>query len=411
MFDFSQKQLKSRVPVRWHAMVEYALYLHEGSMHAPHLPLPFAWHDGGREEGMLYFGVLEATMAALDLLFVDPKFACEQVYNILSLQTSDGFIPSRLIFSNDLNTKTSQLAAPGLWPWIIELILQVHPHFLSKEDLHVFYYALEKQLLWLEKSRRNSQGGFFHLDIHDGFCESGYGLELRFLSGDREDPIEEDSCVDATSQAYYMYNALLRLADQLNINNSQALERQEFLQTFIQKKLYDPSSRFFYDQWHFSSEKINTPLPISYLGLWPVICQSASSEQALNIIRDYLLNPQQLYCIHPLAGLSQQHPSFAMVGWLGPVRNSQLLWLVLGLKNYGLAPTIAHLLERALEHTADQFVRTQTLWECYHPYGSHPQEIIKLSGDDLLAPSGEHICHNPVIAMSYLLHELRSVLQ
>jgi hypothetical protein len=398
MFENAKQFIHSKIPPHWQALLDYNLYLHEGSIHAPHSPLKFNWHDSGHST-VLCFGTFEASLAAMNLVSLEPKFAIEQVYNILSLQQADGFLPSYLIFNNDLTTRYSQMTAPVLWPWIIESARQ-KGHSL---DLKTFFEALKKQIKWWEVNRKTDSGGFFFLDIQDGFSESTYGLELRFLPQGLDEELLLDSCIDATCQMYALYDIYLKWASLLKEEVTETYQKLEKIRFFIQNQLFDTTTQFFHDEWHINKKK----RPICVLGLWPIFCRAANAQQSLQILREHLLNPQHFYCTHPITSLSQSHKDFSPIGWLGPVRNSQLLLLTLGLKGYDLSTAASHLIERALNTTADQFTRSANIWEFYHPLGGHPQEMIKLVDGVLETPSPSHTTHNPLIALGYEFVHLR----
>lgn len=399
MFENAKQFIESKIPARWQALLEYNLYLHEGAMHAPHAPFSFSWHDSGHSTAVC-FGTFEASLAALNLANLEPQFAIEQVHNILQLQQNDGFLPSHLIFNQDLSTRCTQITAPVLWPWVVEAIRQRGYRF----DLSKFFNALKQQIQWWETHRKTQSGGFFFLDIQDGFSESTYGLELRFLPEDLEEELERDSCIDASCQMYILYDLYLKWAELFKEDTSSIIQKRDSLRHFIQNELYDKSSAFFYDQWHL--HKQDSP-PVSILGLWPLFSRAASGVQALEVLRRYLLSPSHFYCTHPVTSLSQSHKNFSPVSWLGPVRNSQLLFLLLGLKGYGLAQAAAHLAERALDMTAQQFLKSKNIWEFYHPQGGHPQEMIKWVDGILETPMASHLTHNPLLAIALQLLELR----
>lgn len=401
MFEHAKFHLARLIPLRWQAMIEYSFYLYEGSIHAPHLPLPYSWHDGG-DTSTLFFGTFETSLTALNFALIEPSFAIEQVYNILSLQQENGFIPARLSFDANLNTRPSRLSGPILWPWAIQAI---HQNGFDIERLEYFFGALHKQVEWFEQNRKSQYGGFYFIDIYDGFEESCVGLELRFLPQSNDEPLSHDCCIDASCQLYAAYDILGKWANALGENASGYYEKANQLRAFIQQRLFCPRTHFFYDSWHLNSLTVQPP--ISVLGLWPLFTRAANPDQVATILKDYLINSSHFYGPHPICTLSQSHPSFSPVGWLGPVRNSQLLFLSLGLKGYGLEPLLAHLLEKALDQTCDHFHRTHTLWEFYHPQGGHPQEMIKLAGDSLETPNPQHVIHNPLFALAMSVKRVR----
>ena len=60
------------------------------------------------------------------------------------------------------------------------------------------------------------------------------------------------------------------------------------------------------------------------------------------------------------------------------------------------------LVEAALDDTAEQFRRSGTIWEFYHPHGGRPEELKRKPQTGRNQPFGDYIGHNPLLAMARL---------
>ena len=78
------------------------------------------------------------------------------------------------------------------------------------------------------------------------------------------------------------------------------------------------------------------------------------------------------------------------------------LWAAKGCLRYGRTDAAVVLLEKALDATEEQFEKTGTLWEFYHPLGGDPRTLLRQNKSDASAPIEDYLGHNPLIAMADL---------
>jgi D-alanyl-D-alanine dipeptidase len=76
------------------------------------------------------------------------------------------------------------------------------------------------------------------------------------------------------------------------------------------------------------------------------------------------------------------------------------MWAARGCLRYQRPDAAQKLLERALEASAQQFARTGTIWEFYHPQGGSEMELQRKPNYNM--PCRDYLGHNPLIAMALL---------
>jgi neutral trehalase len=192
-----------------------------------------------------------------------------------------------------------------------------------------------------------------------------------------------------------MYDHAARWSRQLGQAPDAWEEKANALRQFIQSELWDPGSGFFYDRWCVQEPGRRH---LAFEGMWPVVTGAATKEQALRVIDEHLLNPNEFFAPHPITTVALSDPKFELRMWRGPAWNCMTYWAARGCLRYGRADAAQRLLERALDATALQFERTGTIWEFYHPAQGDPESLFrKASGRR--TPCRDYLGHNPLFAM------------
>ena len=185
---------------KWQPLLHYVVELHEKGLHSPFSYLPYMWEDiaPGQFKGGV-FGNWDTLHIAWNHVYCASGHAKDQIFNILSLQGEDGFLPGSL-FLDEIQFKwNSNVTFPPLWPIILQ---EYYQETQDDKVLKKAYPLLVKQLQWFENNRQTPEGGFYYIDILDQICESGVENSPRFI------PIgnaENIACIDATSHIYSMY--------------------------------------------------------------------------------------------------------------------------------------------------------------------------------------------------------------
>jgi glycogen debranching enzyme len=338
------------------------------------------------------FGHVDLTHERLDTVRALPEHARNQVRNELSGQQQDGLIPGVITF--DAAGKASwkdNKGYPPLWPVSVDAYVAVSGDvgFLA-ECLD----ALRRQIGWFEGKRALPGGGFYYWDVIQRPWESGVDEGIRY---DQRPPSAAAS-VDASAHVYLLYEHAARWSRTLGRPYAMWEEKAKALRQFIQAELWDPESGFFYDAW-----TVRRPdrRHLAFEGMWPVVTGAATQAQALRVIDEHLLNPQEFFAQHPISTVALCDPKFELRMWRGPAWNSMTYWAARGCMCYGRTDAARRLLEAALDATAIQFQRTGTIWEFYHPQSGDPKSVLRKSKGRRI-PCQDYVGHNPLFAMADL---------
>jgi neutral trehalase len=224
--------------------------------------------------------------------------------------------------------------------------------------------------------------------------ESGMDEGIRY----HERPGAPAACIDACSHVFMLYDHAARWSKQLGQPAGEWETKAKALQTFIQEKLWDPQTGFFYDKWIVGHPERRH---LAFEGMWPVVVGAATPAQAKRVIEEHLLNPKEFFAPHPISAVGLSDSKFELRMWRGPTWNCMTYWAARGCLRYGRNDAARKLLEAALDATAKQFERTGTVWEFYHPQGGDP-ESLKRKPTGRNVPCRDYLGHNPLFAMADL---------
>jgi glycogen debranching enzyme len=324
-----------------------------------------------------------------------PEHAREQLFNDIAAQQDDGFLPGSIYWDKATIRYSRTQGHPPVWVYAVD---QYYAMTGSKEFLKPFYRAAVKQLDWFEKHRKADGEGYFYTDILTHQWESGVDEGIRFL----DVKTGKFACIDATAHVYQMYDLTAKWAAILGKDPDPFKRRADQLREFIQTKMFDSGTGFFYDAWAMQDQ---AKRHYSYEGLWPVIVGAATPEQARRVIDENILKPDRFFCAHPVATVGVRDLLFELRMWRGPAWNSMTYWVALGCMRYDRSTAAAALVERALDDSAAQFKRTATIWEFYHPQGGKPEDLRRKPNHP--QPCPDYLGHNPLFAMARLYDRVK----
>ena len=393
-------------------MLTYTADLHEMDTHQAEPPFKYPWEDTGRGYGYgPGFGHWDLIHAVLDEMPVAPEHVKEQLLNDIGMQLPSGFLPGLYwmrtttgkqdvgIYDN-ANAKFSPTQGnPPLWVVAADDYLQQTGN--DPALMRQFLSAARLQLGWFERERRAQPDGFLYLDIVNHKWESGVDQGIRFDdAGLASAHPNSTACVDATSQVYQEYMYAAKWARELHEDATPLEKRAGDLRHFIQTKLWDARDGFFYDSWILDGSVPNRLRTDSFEGMWPMVVGAATPEQAHRVIDEWLMNPKRFFTKHPIATVSASDPKFELRMWRGPVWNSMTYWAARGSLHYDRPQAARRLLEAALDDTAARYDRTGRMWEYYHPFAGHPEDLKRKPETSRNMPFTDYLDHNPVIAMA-----------
>ena len=386
----------------WCEMLTYVAELHGRSTHPAQVPFPYPWEEIG--PGYCYgpgFGHWDAIHAFLDTQYDEPEHARRQLLNYLSVQSEDGMLPGVVWMPRaDAPSRreprwSNRTSHPPVWPMAAQAYVD-----LVQDDglLPRVYDPLIRQIYWFEQHRRAEPQGFYYSDILTFDWESGVDEGVRFKDV-QPGPF---ACVDATAHMYLLYTAAEDWGARLGATTGLYGAKADRLRAFIQRELFSEETGFFHDSW-----SVNRPdrRPMALEGMWPMVVGAATGTQARRVIDENLLNPRRFFTTHPVSTVGVEEPDFELRMWRGPTWNSMTYWSAWGCLRYGRAAAARILLERALDSSAEQFGRTGTIWEFYHPQGGAPELLLRKPNTPYNTPCRDYLGHNPLIAMARLWGE------
>ncbi len=391
MLDNLKREVRDLGKPEWRPMLSYLAELHERSIHPAGGPFPYPWEEIGL--GYCYgpaFGHWDIVHQVLDVLPSEPDHARHQLLNNLANQTSDGLVPGSIWMKGPEPKWSVNGGHPPVWP----VAVQDYRDLTGSDDLiRECFGPLVRQIGWFESSRAAEGNGFYYLDILERKWESGVDEGVRF----DDIPPGPHACVDATSHVYTLYDMAAAWAQRLGEDGSDLAARRDELGEFIRREMFDEETGFFHDVWAVDRPERRH---LAFEGIWPVVVGAASQEQARRVIEENLLAPDRFLSRHPIATVALRDPRFELRLWRGPAWNSMTYWAARGCLRYGRPDAAKALLERALDASAEQFERTGTIWEFYHPHGGDQSEVARKPHTQYNTPCADYLGHNPLIAMA-----------
>ncbi|MGG1519362.1 trehalase family glycosidase [Paenibacillus oryzisoli] len=385
----------------WRPMLVYTAELHERNMHPASAPFPYPWE----EIGIGYFaspafGHWDLIHQVMDSLPCEPLHARHQLLNNLALQGADGHVPGTIWLWNNQVKWSTVTGNPPVWPIAVQEHYELHGDLSLPEAC---YEPLLRQLGWFERKRKAEGEGYFYTDILTHSWESGIDDGVRY------DAVQTGAfaCIDATCHVYQMYEHAAKWAELLGHEADKArfAARAEQLGAYIRERLYAEDAGFFYDSWSVNNPALRRT---TMDGMWPIVVGAATKEQANSVIDRYLLNPERFFTAHPIPAVSLDDPGFELRMWRGPTWNSMTYWAARGCVRYGRTDAALKLLEKALDATAEQFERTETVWEFYHPHLGEQTALARKPYTDVNEPCRDYLGHNPAIALARLWTQLQA---
>ncbi|MDG5787078.1 trehalase family glycosidase [Evansella sp. AB-P1] len=379
----------------WQQVLHYTEQLHKDCTYPPETPFPYPWENIG--SGYCYgpaFGHWDIVHATLDAIHTRKEHAKNQLLNNFHNQSIDGFLPGVIYKSNNEVNWSSVQTHPPVWPIAVE-------DYMNKYDdtsiLLPSYEAIKKQIAWFENNRNAEEEGFYYTDILNNLWESGVDDGIRF----KEIATGKFPCVDATSHVYLLYSYAEKWAIKLNdLENSSIFEgKAKALKEYIQTTLFDEETGFFHDSWAVGKPHQRH---LAFEGIWAIVVGAATDSQAQLVIDKNLLNPNRFFTDHPMPTVAINDPDFELRMWRGPSWNSMTYWAARGCMKYERKDAAMAILEKALDATSEQFERTGTIWEFYHPFLGEQTEVKRKPYTEFNQPCKDYLGHNPLIAMAYL---------
>ena len=272
----------------------------------------------------------------------NPELAKNEVRSLFAYQDkATGMIPDYVSRRKErINWRDSK---PPLASWAV---MNIYKATGDKEFVAEMFDRLIAYHNWWYTHRDHDGNGICEYGSTDGSLiaaawESGMDNGVRFddavmLANAPEKSWsmdQENICLN--SFLYAEKNTLFELATLIGRDNEVAhlIKEAKFIKEYVQTKMYDKESGFFYDRKLESGELVKVMGAECWLPLWAGI---ATPKQA-KAVAEKMVNPAHFFTTVPLGTLDVSHPKLRATNgyWRGPVWIDQVYFGVTGLKNYG----------------------------------------------------------------------------
>lgn len=324
----------------------------------------------------------DAWQIASGNVYYNPEGAKSEMLSLFDYQAENGMVPDFIGYNKARNNWRDSKPPVASWG-----AMNVYKVTGDKAFLDEIFDKLYKFHQWWYAERDHDHNGICEYGSTDGTLiaaawESGMDNGVRFddtrmLKNEMEKAWsmdQENICLNS-----FLYVDKLTLSEMASILGKQELSEQlakeaEVIKLYVQTKMYDSESGFFYDI------RLNDRTPVKVMGaegwlpLWAGIATPEQAESVKNIMMD----EKHFNSYLPLGTLDVSHPALRPTFgyWRGPVWFNQVYFGITGLKRYGYVEE-ADLLTRKFMAHAQGLMTDGPIHENYNP----------LTGEVLNAPN------------------------
>lgn len=324
----------------------------------------------------------DAWQIASGNVFYNPEGAKGDMLALFDYQAENGMVPDYISINKSRNNWRDSKPPVASWG-----AMNVYKATGDRRFLEDIFDKLYKFHQWWYAERDHDQNGICEYGSTDGTLiaaawESGMDNGVRFdntqmLKNEAENAWsmnQENICLN--SFLYVDKMTLAEMADILGKKNlSEQLKKEaEFIKKYVQEKMFDPETGFFYDIRLQTGELVKVMGAEGWLPLWAGIATAEQAERVKNIMMDETHFNSYL----PLGTLDISHPALRPVRgyWRGPVWFNQVYFGITGLQRYGYTQEANFLTRKFMAH-AQGLATDGPIHENYNP----------LTGETLNAPN------------------------
>ena len=289
----------------------------------------------------------------------------ETLDNFYSHQHKDGFI-SREIDEKDGSEKFTRFdpasTGPNVLPWC------EYEYFMltgDRDRLEKVFPVLLSYHHWLRQYRTWRDGSYWS----SGFgCGMDNSPRLRNSSTNDKRYYSNGHMVwvDACMQQVLSCNVLLKMAEICKRSDDvkDIAEERNMLMKFINEKLWDETTEFYYDLW--DNGKLNMVKTIG--SYWGLLAQVVPEEK-IDCFVQHLQNENEFKRPNRIPTLSADNEHYSEKGnyWCGSVWAPTNYMVLKGLSKYGYHKLAYEIAEVSVENVVNTFKETGTIWENYSP--------------------------------------------
>lgn len=340
-------------------------------------------HAGSYPSYNEFFGVWSWDswkIASANALY-NPEMAKDEMRALFDYQAPNGMVPDFIGFNKKGNNWRDTKPPVAAWG-----AMNVYKATGDKAFLQEMFDKLYKFHKWWYAERDHNHNGICEYGSTDGTLiaaawESGMDNGVRFdeaqmlKNGENAWSMnQENICLN--SFLYAEKNILSEMATILgNKDLSASLsEEAQKVKEYIQTKMFDPETGFFYDIRIGSGDFIRVMGAECWLPLWAGV---ATPEQAKKVM-EKMKDPARFNSTLPLGTLDVSHPKLRPTRgyWRGPVWVDQVYFGIVGLRNYGYDEEADYFTEKFIENA--QGLTTD---------GPIPENYNPLTGETLNCPN------------------------
>lgn len=299
------------------------------------------------------------------------EMAKEEMLTLFDYQAENGMVPDFISYNKHGNNWRD--SKPPLSAWGA---MNVYKECHDKEFLSKMFDKIYKFHQWWYTDRDHDHNGICEYGSTDGTLiaaawESGMDNGVRF---DNAKMLKNDDNAWSMNQENICLNSFLYkektlLAEMATILGKKDLAEKltkeaENVKEFIQKKMFDSETGFFYDTRISTGEFIKVMGAECWLPLWAGI---ATQEQA-QLVKEKMMDPLKFNSTLPLGTLDISHPKLRPTRgyWRGPVWVDQVYFGIVGLRNYGFNQEADFLTKKFIDN-AQGLTSDGPIHENYNP--------------------------------------------
>lgn len=278
--------------------------------------------------------------ASASCLF-NPELAKNEIRALFDYQAGNGMIPDYVSYDKRYNNWRD--TKPPLAAWAVKNIYEATHDISFVSEMFDRLYLYHR---WWYSHRDHDKNGICEYGSTDGTLiaaawESGMDNGVRFddtvmLKNEVENAWsmnQESICLNSFLYAEKKYLAKLALLLKKKDVAELLLSEAEKVKEYVQTKMFDKESGFFYDRRIDTGELIKVMGAECWLPLWAEI---ATPKQALRVSK-VMLNEKHFNSTVPLGTLDISNLKLRPISgyWRGPVWVDQVYFGITGLRNYG----------------------------------------------------------------------------
>ncbi len=289
----------------------------------------------------------------------------ETLDNFYAHQHKDGFISRELIEKNGTDRFTRfdpSSTGPNILPWCE---WEYYCMYRDKERLKQVFPPLLAYHRWLKEFRTWRDGSYWASGFAcgmDNLPRLQPQYNVMFSHGHMV-------WIDTCFQAILSCEMLIKIASVIvrSEDVAELEEEKENLSKYINEKLWDEDTKFYYDLWR--EGKLNGVKNVApYWGL----LTNEIPEERLDGFVQHLENEKEFKRYHRVPVLSADHPDYQMEGdyWKGSIWAPTNYMILKGLTNHKYDKMAYEIACNDLKNVMECYKQTGTFWENYAPESS-----------------------------------------